>query len=150
MAKKHLSKADIKSLSEMLKSGKTNAEVASHFKVSLATVNNHRTRLKREGMSFPSKRGRKPKGQTAGSSIASSAGGYASAINSTSVSEGGARKGAINEPAKRGRKPGSKAEKITTSVPMQQYDFVINGVRVSVSGKAKGVHIGKAAMVINF
>jgi transposase len=45
----------------MLKSGKTNAEVADFFKVSVATVNNHRTRLKREGMSFPSKRCRRPK-----------------------------------------------------------------------------------------
>jgi transposase len=45
----------------MLKYGKTNAEVADFFKASVATVNNHRTRLKREGMSFPSKRGRRPK-----------------------------------------------------------------------------------------
>jgi transposase len=134
MAKKHLSKADIKSLSEMLKSGKTNAEVASHFKVSLATVNNHRTRLKREGMSFPSKRGRKPKAQSAGSSAAS--------LNSLALSAAVAQKGS--------KRAGSKAEKISTSVPMEQYDFVVNGVRVSVSGKAKDVYIGKAAMVINF
>lgn len=132
MAKKHLSKADIKALSDMLKEGKTNAEVAAHFKVSLATVNNHRTRLKREGMSFPSKRGRKPKAQAAGASAVASS-------NSGST------------PGKRGRKKSAaKAEKISTAVPMEQYDFVINGVRVSVSGKAKEVHVGKAAMVINF
>lgn len=134
MPKKHLSKADIKSLSEMLKSGKTNAEVAAHFKVSLATVNNHRTRLKREGMSFPSKRGRKPKLHAAGASAAS--------LNSIALSQVVA--------AKASKKAGSRAEKISTAVPMEQYDFVINGVRVSVSGKAKDVHIGKAAMVINF
>ena len=58
---KHLNKKQLSELSEMLKSGKTNAEVAEHFKVSVATVNNHRTRMKREGMSFPSKRGRRPK-----------------------------------------------------------------------------------------
>lgn len=45
----------------MLKSGKTNAEVAEYFKVSVATVNNHRTMFKREGMSSPSKRGRRSK-----------------------------------------------------------------------------------------
>jgi hypothetical protein len=61
MPKKHLSKKQLQDLSEMLKSGKTNTEVAEFFKVSVATVNNHRTRLKREGMSFPSKRGRRPK-----------------------------------------------------------------------------------------
>jgi transposase len=61
MPKKHLTKKQLSDLSEMLKSGKTNAEVAEFFKVSFATVNNHRTRLKREGMSFPSKRGRRPK-----------------------------------------------------------------------------------------
>jgi len=58
---KHLNKKQLSELSEMLKSGKTNAEVADHFKVSVATVNNHRTRMKREGMIFPSKRGRRPK-----------------------------------------------------------------------------------------
>jgi transposase len=61
MPKKHLTKKQLSDLSEMLKSGKTNSEVADFFKVSVATVNNHRTRLKREGMSFPSKRGRRPK-----------------------------------------------------------------------------------------
>lgn len=61
---KHLNKKQLSELSEMLKSGKTNAEVAEHFKVSVATVNNHRTRLKREGMSFPTKRGRRPKNQS--------------------------------------------------------------------------------------
>ncbi len=45
----------------MLKSDKTNAKVADFFKVSVATVNNHRTRLKREELIFPSKRGRRPK-----------------------------------------------------------------------------------------
>lgn len=130
MAKKHLSKADIKSLSDMLKTGKTNAEVAEHFNVSLATVNNHRTRLKREGMSFPSKRGRKPK----------------SAVHADATSPIVSGK---SKPDKGAQKSG-KAEKISTAVPMEQYDFVINGVKVRVSGKAKDVHIGKAAMVINF
>jgi len=58
---KHFNKKQLSELSEMLKSGKTNAEVAEHFKVSVATVNDDRTRMKREGMSFPSKRGRRPK-----------------------------------------------------------------------------------------
>jgi transposase len=61
---KHLNKKQLSELSDMLKTGKTNAEVATHFKVSVATVNNHRTRMKREGMSFPSKRGRRPKEQS--------------------------------------------------------------------------------------
>jgi transposase len=60
---KHLNKKQLSELSDMLKSGKTNAEVAEYFRVSVATVNNHRTRMKREGMSFPSKRGRRPKKQ---------------------------------------------------------------------------------------
>jgi transposase len=61
MPKKHLSNNQIADLLNMLKSGKTNAEVAEQFKVSVATVNNHRTRMKREGMVFPTKRGRRPK-----------------------------------------------------------------------------------------
>ena len=60
---KHLNKKQHSELSEMLKSDKTNAEVAEHFKVSVATVNNYRTRMKKDGMSFPSKRGRRPKSQ---------------------------------------------------------------------------------------
>ena len=51
-------------LSELLKSVITNAEVAEHFKVSVATVNNHRTIMKREGMSFSSRPGRRPKDQS--------------------------------------------------------------------------------------
>jgi transposase len=61
MPKKHLSNNQIADLLNMLKLGKTNAEVAEQFKVSVATVNNHRTRMKREGMVFPTKRGRRPK-----------------------------------------------------------------------------------------
>jgi transposase len=61
MPQNHLSNTQIADLLNMLKSGKTNAEVAEHFKVSVATVNNHRTRMKREGMVFPTKRGRRPK-----------------------------------------------------------------------------------------
>ena len=63
---KHLDKKQLSELSDMLKSGKTNAEVAEYFKVSAATVNNHRTRMKREGMSFPTKRGRRPKAHSTG------------------------------------------------------------------------------------
>lgn len=65
MPKKHLSNNQIADLLNMLKSGKTNAEVAEQFKVSVATVNNHRTRMKREGMVFPTKRGRRPKSDDA-------------------------------------------------------------------------------------
>jgi len=61
---KHLNKIQIKELSEILKSGTTNTEAAQLFNVSVATINNHRTRMKREGMSFPSKRGRRPKEQS--------------------------------------------------------------------------------------
>lgn len=68
MPKKHLNAKQIKELSDMLSAGKTNAEVAAHFKVSVATVNNHRTRLRREGVKFPSKRGRKPKSAAAAQS----------------------------------------------------------------------------------
>lgn len=61
MGKKHLTKQQVSELADMIKSGKTNAEVAQYFKISVATVNNHRTRMKRAGVVFPSKRGRKPK-----------------------------------------------------------------------------------------
>lgn len=61
---KHLNKNQISEISEMQTSGMTNPEVAKHFKVSVATVNNHKTRIKGEGMSFPSKRGRRLKEQS--------------------------------------------------------------------------------------
>lgn len=64
MPKKHLTNSQIADLLDMLKLGKTNAEVAEWFNVSVATVNNHRTRMKREGMVFPTKRGRRPKGES--------------------------------------------------------------------------------------
>ena len=49
--------------SNMLKYGKTIAEIAEYFKVSIKTVNNCRTIISREGMSFPSKRRCRPKVQ---------------------------------------------------------------------------------------
>lgn len=61
MPKKNLNKTQLQELAKLLMSGMTNSQVADHFKISLATVNNHRTRLKREGMNFPSKKGRRPK-----------------------------------------------------------------------------------------
>ena len=61
MAKKNLNKSQLQELANMLLSGMTNSQVAEYFKISLATVNNHRTRLKREGMIFPSKKGRRAK-----------------------------------------------------------------------------------------
>ncbi len=70
---KHLTKKQLSELSDMLKSGKTNSEVAEHFKISVATVNNHKTRMKRDGMSFPSKRGRRPKTHKTDISIEKSA-----------------------------------------------------------------------------
>jgi transposase len=61
MKKKHLSKKQIEELAKMIVNGKTNAEVAEFYNISIATVNNHRTRLRRDGMLLPAKRGRKPK-----------------------------------------------------------------------------------------
>ena len=61
---KHLNEKLHLELSDIFTAVKTNTEVAENSKVSVATVNNHRTRLKREGMSFPTKRGRRPKNQS--------------------------------------------------------------------------------------
>lgn len=69
MTKMRLNTKQLQELSEMLSAGKTTAEVASHFNISMATVHNHRTRLKRAGKSFPSKRGRKPKANPTAKSI---------------------------------------------------------------------------------
>ena len=46
MTKKRLNTKQLQELSEMLSAGKTTAEVASHFNISMATVHNHRTMLK--------------------------------------------------------------------------------------------------------
>lgn len=66
MRKNSLSPKEIEVLSQHILDGKSNVDIANQFKVSSATVNNHRTRLKREGAAVPvGKRGRKP-GSTAG------------------------------------------------------------------------------------
>ncbi len=136
MRKKRLSNEDVIQIVKQLGEGKDAKELASTYNVSVATIYNFRTRLKRTGTVVPpAKRGRKPK----------------------------AKKEEIkSEPKKRGRKPKaqklelenkkveSPIQKVTTSVKMEQYDFVINGVRVTVSGKAKNVHIAADSMVVNF
>lgn len=136
MRKKRLSNEDVIQIAKQLGEGKDAKELASSYNVSVATIYNFRTRLKRAGTVVPpAKRGRKPK----------------------------AKKEEIKtEPKKRGRKPKaqklelenikieSPIQKVTTSAKMEQYDFVINGVRVTVSGKAKNVHIAADSMVVNF
>ena len=136
MRKKRLSNEDVIQIVKQLGEGKDAKELASTYNVSVATIYNFRTRLKRTGTVVPpAKRGRKPK----------------------------AKKEEIkSEPKKRGRKPNaqklelenkkveSPIQKVTTTVKMGQYDFVINGVRVTVSGKAKNVHIAADSMVVNF
>jgi transposase len=136
MRKKRLSNEDVVQIVKQLGEGKDAKELASSYNVSVATIYNFRTRLKRAGTVVPpAKRGRKPK----------------------------AKKEEIKtEPKKRGRKPKaqklelenikieSPIQKVTTSAKMEQYDFVINGVRVTVSGKAKNVHIAADSMVVNF
>lgn len=136
MRKKRLSNEDVIQIVKQLGEGKDAKELASSYNVSVATIYNFRTRLKRTGTVVPpAKRGRKPK----------------------------AKKEVIkSEPKKRGRKPKalklelenkievSPTQKIPASVKMEQYDFIINGVRVTVSGKAKNVHIAADSMVVNF
>ncbi len=136
MRKKRLSNEDVIQIVKQLGEGKDAKELASTYNVSVATIYNFRTRLKRTDTSVPpAKRGRKPK------------------VKKEEIK---------SEPKKRGRKPkvqkleleNSKVEsliqKVATSVKMDQYDFVINGVRVTVSGKAKNVHIAADSMVVNF
>jgi hypothetical protein len=136
MRKKRLSNEDVIQIVKQLGEGKDAKELASSYNVSVATIYNFRTRLKRTGTVVPpAKRGRKPK----------------------------AKKEVIkSEPKKRGRKPKalklelenkievSPTQKIPATVKMEQYDFIINGVRVTVSGKAKNVHIAADSMVVNF
>ena len=136
MRKKRLSNEDVIQIVKQLGEGKDAKELASTYNVSVATIYNFRTRLKRTGTVVPpAKRGRKPK----------------------------AKKEVIkSEPKKRGRKPKalklelenkievSPTQKIPATVKMEQYDFIINGVRVTVSGKAKNVHIAADSMVVNF
>jgi transposase len=136
MRKKRLSNEDVIQIVKQLGEGKDAKELASSYNVSVATIYNFRTRLKRTGTVVPpAKRGRKPK----------------------------AKKEVIkSEPKKRGRKPKalkfelenkievSPTQKIPASVKIEQYDFIINGVRVTVSGKAKNVHIAADSMVVNF
>jgi transposase len=136
MRKKRLSNEDVIQIVKQLGEGKDAKELASTYNVSVATIYNFRTRLKRTGTVVPpAKRGRKPK----------------------------AKKEEIkSEPKKRGRKPNaqklelenkkveSPIQKVATTVKMEQYNFIINGVMVTVSGKAKNVHITADAMVVNF
>jgi hypothetical protein len=62
MKKKRLSKEKAAEIVKLLGEGKDAKELASNYKVSVATIYNFRTRLKREGAPIvPKKRGRKPK-----------------------------------------------------------------------------------------
>ena len=136
MRKKRLSSEAIIQIVKQLGEGKDAKELASTYNVSVATIYNFRTRLKRTGtVVLPAKRGRKPKEKKAEESTT---------------------------PGKRGRKPKAlilelenkkvqaPVQKVSTSVKMEQYHFIINGVKVTVSGKAKNVHIAPDYMIVDF
>ena len=62
MKKKRLSKEKVEEIVKLLAEGKDAKELADNYKVSVATIYNFRTRLKREGAPVATKkRGRKPK-----------------------------------------------------------------------------------------
>ena len=62
MKKKRLSKEKAAEIVKLLGEGRDAKELADTYKVSIATIYNFRTRLKREGAPVaPKKRGRKPK-----------------------------------------------------------------------------------------
>jgi len=136
MRKKRLSNEDVVQIVKQLGEGKDAKELASTYNVSVATIYNFRTRLKRAGTVVPpAKRGRKPKEKKV-------------ALSTT--------------PGKRGRKPKAlkleletkkteaPIQKVAVSVKMEQYHFIINGVKVTVSGKAKNVHIASDSMIVDF
>jgi transposase len=136
MRKKRLSNEDVVQIVKQLGEGKDAKELANTYNVSVATIYNFRTRLKRTGTVVPpAKRGRKPKEKKVAAPAA---------------------------PLKRGRKPKSlklelentkieaPIQKVAVSVKMEQYNFIINGVKVTVSGKAKNVHIASDSMIIDF
>jgi transposase len=136
MRKKRLSNEDVVQIVKQLGEGKDAKELANTHNVSVATIYNFRTRLKRTGTIVPpAKRGRKPKEKKVAAAAA---------------------------PLKRGRKPKSlklelenikveaPIQKVAASVKMEQYNFIINGVKVTVSGKAKNVHIASDSMIIDF
>ena len=134
MRKKRLSDGDMVQIVKQLSEGKDAKELANAYNVSVATIYNFRTRLKRTGtVVSPAKRGLKPNDKK---------------VELTAT------------PGKRGRKPNAlkveskkleaPVQKVAASVKMEQYNFIINGVTVTVSGKAKNVHIAPDAMVVNF
>jgi len=64
MKKKRLSKDKADEIVKLLGEGRDAKELADTYKVSIATIYNFRTRLKREGAPVaPKKRGRKPKAE---------------------------------------------------------------------------------------
>lgn len=54
--KKNLDKAKLNELKKMIIEGKTSKEIADLFKISTATVNYHRAKLKRQGIKKPLKK----------------------------------------------------------------------------------------------
>jgi transposase len=136
MRKKRLSNEDVIQIVKKLGEGKDAKELASIYNVSVATIYNFRTRLKRTGTVVPpAKRGRKPK---------------AKKEQTKSETQKRVRKPKVQKLELENKKVESPIQKVTTTVKMEQYDFVINGVRVTVSVKAKNVHIAADAMVVNF
>ncbi len=136
MRKKRLSNEDVVQIVNQLGEGKDAKELANTYNVSVATIYNFRTRLKRTGTIVPpAKRGRKPKEKKA-------------TLTTTSGKRG--RKPKALKLELENKKAEAPIQKVATPVKMEQYNFIINGVTVTVSGKAKNVHIAADAMVVNF
>ena len=60
MAKKKLSDANMKEMTDMVTQGKTPEEISRHFNIAVSSVHNYKRELKKKGVDIPDIKGKRP------------------------------------------------------------------------------------------
>ena len=122
MPNKRLTPKEEGELKSMVIRGVAPEDIAQHFDIAISSVHNHKRKLKNEGTTFPSVRGKRPTGSIA----------------------------PIIETHFAGTKPMAKLKPINTASDSNNYSVTLNGTHIEISSRAKEIKITERGVEVNF
>jgi hypothetical protein len=137
---KSLDVAQLDELKSMALEGKAPEDIANRFGIAVSTVHYHKGRYAKEGIQFPSVKGKRPTGEYTAPSAKNQHQGSAAPHTTRAII------GQVNS----GLKPSHKGSEDDPDPSLPTYKFVVNGVSVQISGHARSVNILKDQIVVDF
>lgn len=124
MANTRLSDSQIAEMKTMVSKGVYPEDIAKHFNIAISSVHNYKNRFKKQGLKFPSVKGKRP----AGALKPVDSLGQNNKVDSNLIER------PIN----------------SDGYDRNHYKFIVNGISIEVGSGAKSVNIGKDSMEIRF